>query len=98
MQKLWFHLTERKIAFTSIRTGDLEIYVMDIDGSNLKQITSGLGYDGGCFFSHDSKKIVFVHLVQKQLKRLKNIKICWRKTWLHHLKWKFTLATSMVPI
>jgi Tol biopolymer transport system component len=49
----------KKIAFTSIRSGDLEIYVMDIDGSNVKQITSGLGYDGGCFFSHDSKKIVF---------------------------------------
>mgnify|MGYP005850007315 CR=1 FL=1 len=49
----------KKIAFTSIRSGDLEIYTMDIDGTNLKQITSGLGYDGGCFFSHDSKKIVF---------------------------------------
>ncbi len=49
----------KKIAFTSIRTGDLEIYVMDIDGSNLKQITSELGYDGGAFFSHDSKKLVF---------------------------------------
>jgi Tol biopolymer transport system component len=49
----------KKIAFTSIRTGDLEIWTMDIDGSNLKQITSGLGYDGGCFFSHDSKKLVF---------------------------------------
>jgi len=49
----------KKIAFTSVRSGDLEIYTMDIDGSNLKQITSGLGYDGGCFFSHDSKKLVF---------------------------------------
>lgn len=49
----------KKIAFTSIRSGDLEIYVMDIDGSNLKQITSELGYDGGAFFSHDSKKLVF---------------------------------------
>jgi Tol biopolymer transport system component len=49
----------KKIAFTSIRSGDLELYTMDIDGSNLKQITSGLGYDGGCFFSHDSKKLVF---------------------------------------
>lgn len=49
----------KKIAFTSIRSGDLEIWTMDIDGSNLKQITSGLGYDGGCFFSHDSKKLVF---------------------------------------
>jgi Tol biopolymer transport system component len=49
----------KKIAFTSMRTGDLEIFVMDIDGSNLKQITFGLGYDGGAFFSHDSKKLVF---------------------------------------
>ena len=49
----------KKIAFTSIRSGDLELYTMDIDGSNVKQITSGLGYDGGSFFSHDSKKLVF---------------------------------------
>jgi Tol biopolymer transport system component len=48
-----------KIAFTSIRSGDLELWTMNIDGTNLKQITSGLGYDGGCFFSHDSKKLVF---------------------------------------
>ncbi|HNR85869.1 MAG TPA: M20/M25/M40 family metallo-hydrolase, partial [Taishania sp.] len=49
----------KKIAFTSMRSGDLEIYTMDLDGSNVKQITFGLGYDGGAFFSHDSKKLVF---------------------------------------
>ncbi|HRN94313.1 MAG TPA: M20/M25/M40 family metallo-hydrolase [Chitinophagales bacterium] len=49
----------KKIAFTSVRSGDLEIWIMDIDGFNLKQITHGLGYDGGAFFSHDSKKLVF---------------------------------------
>ena len=49
----------KKIAFTSIRSGDLELYTMDIDGKNVKQITSGLGYDGGSFFSPDSKKLVF---------------------------------------
>ncbi len=49
----------KKIAFTSIRSGDLEIWIMDIDGKNLKQLTHGLGYDGGAFFSHDSKKLVF---------------------------------------
>ena len=32
---------------------------MDIDGSNVKQLTHELGYDGGAFFSPDSKKIVF---------------------------------------
>jgi Tol biopolymer transport system component len=32
---------------------------MNIDGSNQKQITFGLGYDGGAFFSPDGKKLVF---------------------------------------
>jgi len=32
---------------------------MDIDGSNQRQVTTGLGYDGGAFFSPDSKKLVF---------------------------------------
>jgi TolB protein len=32
---------------------------MDIDGKNQKQITSGLGYDGGAFFSPDGKQLVF---------------------------------------
>jgi hypothetical protein len=40
-----------KIVFTSMRSGDLELYTMNIDGSNVKQITNKLGYDGGAFFS-----------------------------------------------
>jgi Tol biopolymer transport system component len=32
---------------------------MNVDGSNVKQITFGLGYDGGAFFSPDSKRLVF---------------------------------------
>lgn len=49
----------KKIAFTSLRSGDLEIYVMDIDGSNIVQVTDGLGYDGGAFFTNDSKRLIF---------------------------------------
>ena len=48
-----------KIVFTSIRSGDLELYTCDIDGSNLKQVTHQLGYDGGAFFSNDGEKLVF---------------------------------------
>jgi TolB protein len=48
-----------KIAFTSIRSGDLEIYTMNTDGSGLTQLTHELGYDGGPFFSPDGKKIVY---------------------------------------
>ena len=49
----------KKIAFTSIRSGDLELYTMNIDGSNVTQITDELGYDGGAFFSPDGTQIIF---------------------------------------
>jgi TolB protein len=49
----------QKIVFTSTRSGDLDLWVMNIDGSNPQQITHEIGYDGGAFFSPDSKKIVF---------------------------------------
>ena len=32
---------------------------MNIDGSDVKQITFDLGYDGGAFFSPDGSKIIF---------------------------------------
>ena len=48
-----------KIVFTSIRSGDLELYTCDLDGSNVMQITDELGYDGGAFFSNDGKKLIF---------------------------------------
>ena len=48
-----------KIAFTSIRSGDLDIYTMNLDGSGITQLTHELGYDGGPFFSPDGKKIVY---------------------------------------
>jgi len=48
-----------KIVFTSIRSGDLELYTCDIDGSNIKQVTYDLGYDGGAFFSNDGQKLIF---------------------------------------
>ncbi|MCF8276859.1 MAG: hypothetical protein K9J17_09005 [Flavobacteriales bacterium] len=47
------------IVFTSLRSGDLELYTMKIDGSDVTQITSELGYDGGAFFSPDGTKLIF---------------------------------------
>lgn len=47
------------IVFTSSRTGDLEIYTMRPDGSDVRQLTDVVGYDGGPFFSLDGKKIVY---------------------------------------
>ncbi|MGB0402689.1 MAG: hypothetical protein ACPGEG_01240 [Salibacteraceae bacterium] len=48
-----------KIVFTSLRTGDLELFTMNIDGSDVKQVTDELGYDGGAFFSPDGTKLIF---------------------------------------
>lgn len=48
-----------KIVFTSLRDGDLDIYTMDNDGTNVKKLTNELGYDGGPFWSADGKQIVY---------------------------------------
>ena len=48
-----------KIVFTSTRSGDSELWTMNLDGSNQTQITNELGYDGGAFFSPDGSQIVF---------------------------------------
>jgi TolB protein len=49
----------KKIVFTSLRNGDLDIYSMDANGKHVKQLTHELGYDGGPFFSKDRKWIVY---------------------------------------
>jgi Tol biopolymer transport system component len=48
-----------KIVFTSSRSGDLELWTCDLDGSHLFQVTHAPGYDGGAFFSHDGMWLVF---------------------------------------
>jgi Tol biopolymer transport system component len=48
-----------RIVFTSLRTGDLELFMMQPDGSGLEQLTDQPGYDGGAFFSRDGKWIVW---------------------------------------
>ena len=47
-----------KVIYTSKASGDLELWSMETDGSNKKQLTTGLGYDGGAFYSPDGDKIV----------------------------------------
>jgi dipeptidyl aminopeptidase/acylaminoacyl peptidase len=37
----------------------IDLYIMDADGSNLKQLTDHPGYDGGPFFSADGKQITW---------------------------------------
>jgi TolB protein len=48
-----------RIVFTSSRDGDLELYTMALDGSDVTRITHDLGYDGGANFSWDSKLVTW---------------------------------------
>ena len=48
-----------RIIFTSTMDGDLELYSMKTDGTDVKRLTNRVGYDGGAYFSPDNKKIVW---------------------------------------
>ncbi len=48
-----------RIAFTSTRDGQLEVYVMDADGTNVARLTNSPGLDGDPSFSPDGQVVVF---------------------------------------
>jgi Tol biopolymer transport system component len=48
-----------RILFTSTRNGDLDLYVANRDGGDVKQLTNLPGYDGGAFFTPDCSKIIW---------------------------------------
>lgn len=48
-----------KIAFTSNRDGNDEIYVIDADGTNLTRLTNNRGIDSGPAWSQDGTKLAF---------------------------------------
>ncbi|TAK55423.1 MAG: M20/M25/M40 family metallo-hydrolase [Gammaproteobacteria bacterium] len=48
-----------RILFTSTRHGDLDLFVADPDGGNVRQLTDTPGYDGGAFFTPDCRRIVW---------------------------------------
>ena len=47
-----------KMVFTSVRDGDLDLYLMDEEGA-VRRLTTETGYDGGAFFSPDCSEIVW---------------------------------------
>jgi Tol biopolymer transport system component len=48
-----------RVIYTSLASGDLELWSMNPSGEGKKQITSTVGYDGGAVFSRDGRKIVW---------------------------------------
>src|SRR5439155_5750130 len=50
----------KQIVFCSKRDGNLELYIMDADGKNVRKLTSAPNcYNGGPFFSPDGKRVIF---------------------------------------
>jgi TolB protein len=47
------------MVYTSLASGDLDLWTMKADGSGKKQVTKTAGYDGGAVFSRDGKKLVW---------------------------------------
>jgi len=50
---------DKKVVYTSLASGDLDLWSMNLDGSGKKQLTKSLGYDGGAVLSRDGKKMVW---------------------------------------
>eukprot|EP01128_Nolandella_sp_AFSM9_P002219 TRINITY_DN12602_c0_g1_i1.p1 TRINITY_DN12602_c0_g1~~TRINITY_DN12602_c0_g1_i1.p1 ORF type:complete len:376 (+),score=95.17 TRINITY_DN12602_c0_g1_i1:28-1155(+) len=49
----------KRVIFTSAKDGDLELYTMNLDGSDERRMTYTPGYDGGAWFSWDSQMITW---------------------------------------
>jgi TolB protein len=49
----------RKIVYTSMASGDLDLWTMNFDGTDKRQITRATGYDGGAFYSPDGRQLVW---------------------------------------
>ncbi len=47
------------ILYTSLASGDLDLWTMKSDGSGKTRITKTAGYDGGAVFSRDGRKLVW---------------------------------------
>lgn len=48
-----------RIIYTSMASGDLDMWTMKQDGSDKKRLTMLPGYDGGAFYSRDGKHIIW---------------------------------------
>jgi TolB protein len=49
----------KKIVFSSTRSGDVDLFLLDLEKNQMRQLTGDEGFDGFARFSPDGKQIVF---------------------------------------
>ncbi|MCS6858918.1 MAG: M20/M25/M40 family metallo-hydrolase [Abditibacteriales bacterium] len=60
--KLIVFTSQRDAPVIDPKKPELDIYVMDANGKNVRRLTHEPGYDGGAFFSPDGKWIIYRHI------------------------------------
>jgi TolB protein len=60
-----------RIVFTSMRAGDVDLYLMNTNGTGVRRLTQQKGFDGGPFFSWDGRYIVYRAYYPKTEEELK---------------------------
>jgi len=48
-----------RVVYTSMASGDLDLWSMNLEGRNKTRLTTAEGYDGGAFFSRDGSRLVW---------------------------------------
>ena len=64
----------KQMLFTSVRDGDIDLYIMNLRSGNTKRITNEIGYDGGAWFSPDGSRIIWRASRPKTVAELKEYK------------------------
>ena len=70
-----FSFDGKNIIYTSLASGDLELWSMKSDGSDKQQLTNRMGYDGGAFYNYDGSKIVWRAYYPTTDKQITNYKV-----------------------
>jgi TolB protein len=66
--------TEKLIVYTSQASGDIEVWTMEWDGMNKRQLTKSPGFDGDPNVSNDGRRIVFRSSRARTLEAQKAVK------------------------
>ncbi len=95
------------IVFCSTRDGDPDLYIVNADGSHVRQLTNEPGYDGGPFFSPDGRRVVYrtdrkqkemlqIHVIdvdgQNDVALTDNVGVNWAPSW--HPKLPYIIWTG----